>query len=151
MYATADEMQPAIAPAAGRGVQILGEVVYSDTAMVSADVDAIDITRHEVAHIVTRAASKGPFGVPGWMNEGISVHAQNEPLSGHAGALESAIRNDRVLSMLELNSPATGGVASTVGLYYGQSGAIVTFLIDDVRRAEVRRVDRHLPRGLNAR
>jgi hypothetical protein len=131
LYATATEMQPAIAPSGGRGVQILGEVVYSDTAMVSADVDALDITRHEIAHIVTRAASKGPFGVPGWMNEGISVHAQNEPLGGHSGSLEAAIRNDRVLSMSELSSPATGGVASTVALYYGQSGAIVTFLIDE--------------------
>jgi peptidase MA superfamily protein len=130
LYETADEMQPAIAPAAGRGVQILGEVVYSDTAMVSADVQTLDITRHELAHIVTRAASKGPFGVPDWMNEGISVYAQNEPLAGHAGSLEAAIRNDRVLSMVELGSPSAGGVASTVGLYYGQSGAIVTFLID---------------------
>jgi hypothetical protein len=130
LYETADEMQPAIAPAGGRGVQILGEVVYSDTAMVAADVQALDITRHELAHIVTRAATRGPFGVPGWMNEGIAVHAQNAPLSGHAGALDAAIRNDRLLSMSELSSPATGGVLSTVGLYYGQSGAIVSFLID---------------------
>jgi hypothetical protein len=136
LYETADEMQPAIAPAAGRGVQILGEVVYSDTAMVSADVQALDITRHEIAHIVTRAASRGPFGVPGWMNEGISVHAQNEPLPGHSGALEAAIRNDRLLSMVELGSPATGGVVSTVGLYYGQSGAIVTFLVDTYGEAQ---------------
>jgi hypothetical protein len=131
VYATADEMQPSIAPAGGRGVQILGEVVYSDTAMVSADVQTLEITRHELAHIVTRAASKGPFGVPDWMNEGISVYAQNQALPGHDSALEAAIRNDRVLSMVELSSPAAGGVASTVGLYYGQSGAIVTFLVEE--------------------
>jgi hypothetical protein len=29
-----------------------------------------------------------------------------------------------------LNSSATGGVASTVGLYYGQAGSIVGFLVD---------------------
>jgi hypothetical protein len=131
LYSTADEMQPAIAPTGGRGVQILGEVVYSDTAMVSADVQTLDITRHEIAHIVTREATKGPFGVAGWMNEGISVYAQRQPLAGHDASLQSAIRNDRVLTFAELNSSATGGVASTVGLYYGQSGSIIRFLVDE--------------------
>jgi len=131
LYETADEMQPAIAPGGvGRGVQVLGEVVYSDTAMVSADVATLDITRHEVAHIVTRQATKGPFDVPGWLNEGISVYAQSRPLAGHAEALQSAIDRDRVLSMRELNSSASGSTASTVGLYYGQAGSIVKYLVD---------------------
>ncbi len=130
VYETAEEMQPAIAPHGGPAGQILGEVVYSDTAMLSVDVQALDIVRHEVAHIVTRAASRGPFGVPLWLNEGIAVHSQNAPLPGHSGAVESAIRNDRLLSIAELSGPSTRGSASTVSLYYGQSGALVTFLID---------------------
>jgi hypothetical protein len=36
-----------------------------------------------------------------------------------------------VLTFAELNSSATGGVASTVGLYYGQSGSIIRFLVDE--------------------
>jgi hypothetical protein len=131
LYTTADEMQPAIAPGGpGRGVQILGEVVYSDTAMVSSDVATLDIVRHEVAHIVTRQATKGPFGIEGWLNEGISVYSQTKPLEGHADALQNAIDGDRVLSLKELNSSASGAVAGTVGLYYGQAGSIVKFLVD---------------------
>jgi hypothetical protein len=131
LYSTADEMQPAIAPdSPGRGVQVLGEVVYSDTAMVSADVATLDITRHEVAHIVTRQATKGPFGVPAWLNEGISVFSQSRPLEGHEAALQSAIRSDRVLSMRELTSSASGSVGETVGLYYGEAGSIVKYLVD---------------------
>ncbi len=131
LYTTADEMQPAIAQGGpGRGVQVLGEVVYSDTAMVSSDVDTLDIVRHEVAHIVTRQATKGPFGIAGWLNEGISVYSQTTPLAGHAEALQSAIDNDRVLSFKELNSSASGSVASTVGLYYGEAGSIVKFLVE---------------------
>lgn len=130
LYETAEEMAPAIVPVAGRGVQILGEVVYSDTAMVSVDEQPLDITRHEVAHIVTREATKGPFDIPGWLNEGISVASQREPLSGHADALAAAIRGDRVLSMAALSSRSSGGTAGTVGLYYGQSGSIVSYLID---------------------
>ncbi len=131
LYATADEMQPAIAPGqSGRGVQILGEVVYSDTAMVSSDVATLDIVRHEIAHIVTRQATKGPFGIAPWMNEGISVYAQSRLLENQAAALESAISGDRVLSYKELNSSASGSIAGTVGLYYGQAGSIVRFLVE---------------------
>jgi hypothetical protein len=130
LYETAQEMQPAIATGGvGRGVTILGEVVYSDTAMVSADVNTLDITRHEIAHIVTREATKGPFGIPDWMNEGISVYSQRQGLAGHDAALNSAIDRDAVLTMPELNSSASGGTSGTVGLYYGQSGSIVRYLI----------------------
>ena len=131
LYTTADEMQPAIAPGSGgRGVQVLGEVVYSDTAMVSADVATLDIARHEIAHIVTRQATKGPFEVPGWLNEGISVYSQSKPLEGHDSALQSAIAADDVLSMKQLSSSATGSVGETVGLYYGEAGSIVKFLVE---------------------
>ncbi len=131
LYTTADEMQPAIAPGGqGRGVQVLGEVVYSDTAMVSADVETLDITRHEVAHIVTGQATKGPFGLPAWLNEGISVFSQTRPLEGHQSALDAAIKSDNVLSMRQLSSSATGSVGETVGLYYGEAGSIVKYLVD---------------------
>lgn len=131
LYSTAEEMQPAIAPGGlGRGVQVLGEVVYSDTAMVSADVDTLVITRHEVTHIVTAQATKGPFPISSWLNEGISVYAQGQPLSGQGSALQSAISSDTVLSMNDLSSSATGSLGATVDLFYGESGAIVKYLID---------------------
>lgn len=131
LYATADEMQPAIAPGGtGRGLQVLGEVVYSDTAMVSADIATLEIVRHEVAHIVTEQATKGPFGIALWLNEGISVYSQSKLLQNQDSALQSAIRSDRVLSIKELNSSATGGVAATSGLFYGEGGSMVRFLVD---------------------
>lgn len=135
LYTTADEMQPAIAPGGqGKGVQVLGEVVYSDTAMVSADVATIDIVRHEVAHLVTKEATKGPFGIAAWMNEGISVFSQTKPLTGHDTSLQAAIRADHVLSIKELNSSSSGSSGSTVGLYYGQAGSMIKFLVDTYGR-----------------
>ncbi|HXK33731.1 MAG TPA: peptidase MA family metallohydrolase [Dehalococcoidia bacterium] len=131
LYETAEQMQPAIASGpTGRGVVILGEVVYSDTAMVSADTSVLDITRHEVAHIVTRAAARGPFDLPGWLVEGIAVHAQRNPLGGHDSALQRAIQTDSVLSPAQINSSSAGGSSSSVGIYYGQSGAMVTYLVE---------------------
>jgi hypothetical protein len=117
-------------------VTVLGEVLYSDTAMVSADTATLDITRHEIAHIVTREATRGPFDIPGWLNEGISVFMQNQPLPGHASALEAAIASDRVLTMPQLNSSSTGGSAGTVGLYYGQAGSIVRYLVETYGEAK---------------
>ena len=62
------------------------------------------------------------------------------PDAGHDSALDSAIRGDRVLTFKELNSSAAGGVASTVGLYYGQAGSIVRYLVEtygEVKFAEL--------------
>src|SRR5205823_7788709 len=98
-------MQPAIAPGGGiRGAVILGEVVYSDTAMVSVDNAPLDVARHEVAHVVTGVATKGPFGIALWLNEGTSVFSQSHILESEQSALDDAIARDRVLSMKELNS-----------------------------------------------
>lgn len=136
LYETAQEMQPAIVSGGGQGVTVLGEVLYSDTAMVSADTSTLDITRHEIAHIVTREATRGPFDIPGWLNEGISVFVQNEPLPGHASALDAAIAGDRVLTMPQLNSSATGSSGGTVGVYYGQAGSIVRYLVETYGEAQ---------------
>jgi hypothetical protein len=130
LYRSAAEMQPAIASSSGGGVRVLGEVAYSDTAMVSADTETLDIARHEIAHIVTREAVKGPFNIPLWLSEGISVFAQTGPIAGEGDALDSAIATDRVLSLAELQSSASRGLASSVSLFYGQSGAIVAYLVD---------------------
>jgi hypothetical protein len=135
VYTTAGEMQPSIAPGGSApGVVILGEVVYSDTAMVSEDVETLDIVRHEVAHIVTAQATKGPYGIASWLNEGISVYSQTQVLSSHASALASAIKANRVLSMTQLNSSSTGSASDTVSLFYGEAGSIVKFLVDTYGR-----------------
>lgn len=130
-YASAEEMQPAILPTGTDGVVTLGEVVYSDTAMVSADLVPLDIARHEVAHIVIRQATKGPFSIPDWLNEGTAVLAQSEPFSGQQQALERAIRRDEVFSIHSLSSASAGGTAGKVDLFYGQSWSTVSFLVDN--------------------
>ena len=107
-YATAADMQAAIISTSGAGVVTRGEVVYSDTAMVSADSAAGDITRHEVAHIVVRQALRGPFGVPDWLNEGTAVFAQNQPLGDQRSALEAAIRSGNVFSVRSISSASAG-------------------------------------------
>lgn len=129
-YASAQEMQSAIIAEDREGVVTLGEVVYSDTAMVSADSAPEEIARHEIAHIVVREAVQGPFGVPDWLNEGTAVFAQTQPLDGQRRALEQAIQSGQVLSVRSLSSASSGSLASRVFLFYGQSWSLVKFLVD---------------------
>ena len=128
-YASAQEMQPAIITDAVEGVITLGEVVYSDAAMVSADAAPLDITRHEIAHIVIREATRGPYSIPDWLNEGTAVYAQTEPLSDQRAALERAIETNDVFSVRTVSSASSGSVGSRVSLFYGQSWSLVDFLI----------------------
>jgi hypothetical protein len=130
LYESAQEMQQAIISDNDEGVVTLGEVVYSDTAMVAANAAPLDITKHEIAHIVIREAVGGAFGVPDWLNEGTAVFAQSEPLPNQRQALESAIESGEVLSVRSMTSASSGAVADKVSLFYGQSWALVDFLIE---------------------
>ncbi|MCH8950283.1 MAG: hypothetical protein IIB87_07900, partial [Chloroflexi bacterium] len=146
-YASAADMQAAIISTSGPGVVTRGEVVYSDTAMVSADSAAGDITRHEVAHIVVREAVRGPFGVPDWLNEGTAVFAQNQPLGDQRSALEAAIRNGNVFSVRSISSASAGALSSNVSLFYGQSWSLVQYLIDTYGEAQFAQLFRAFKEG----
>ncbi len=132
VYTTADDLQPAVAARRGRGpdssVRTLGEVGASDTALVSRDVDFLNIVRHELAHIVTGQATRNHIAFPGWINEGISTYAQRDLLPDEESALQIAIRRDALLPITSLTGSAQGA-AATVSLFYGQSGAIIAFMI----------------------
>lgn len=131
-YETADAMQPAIVANNAPGVITLGEVVYSDTAMVSQDYSPQDIARHEVAHIVQRAAMAGAYvhNEPDWLNEGTAVHAQTQPLQDQRAAIDAAIRTGDVISVRSMSSASSGASSATVNLFYGEAWSLVKFLID---------------------
>ena len=82
--------------APGEGLITLGEVFFSDTAVVRADEEPEDVLRHELAHIVVRQAVKGPFGdLPAWLNEGTAVYAQSEPTADEKQALDFGHQEQR--------------------------------------------------------
>jgi len=135
LYDSAEDMQPVLL--AGQlspetGVITLGEVVVSDTAVAANDALAPDILRHELSHIVMRRAVRGPFSnLPAWLEEGVAVYGQSQPLAEMTSALEAAIKSDRVLSIRSLSSASVGERNGNVSLFYGQSHSIVRFLIDE--------------------
>lgn len=134
VYQSAREMQPAIASKRGSGpnssVATLGEVSASDTALVSRDTDFLNIVRHEVTHIVTRAATQGSLGdLPIWINEGLSTYAQKELLPGEATALDLAIKRNQALPLVSLGASARGS-AGQVSIFYAQAGSVVSYMVD---------------------
>jgi hypothetical protein len=135
LYDSTEDMQPVLL--AGQlspetGVITLGEVVVSDTAVAANDALAPDIIRHELSHIVMRSAVKGPFSnLPAWLEEGVAVYGQSQPLAEMTSALEAAIKSDRVFSIRSLSSASVGESSGNVSLFYGQSYSIVRFLIDE--------------------
>ena len=142
LYESAEDMQPVLL--AGQlspegGVITLGEVVVSDTAVAANDAFAPDILRHELSHIVMRRAVRGPFGsLPAWLQEGVAVYGQSQPLAEMTSALEAAIKSNRVFSIRSLSSASVGESNGNVSLFYGQSYSIVRFLIDEYGEAKFR-------------
>lgn len=127
-YASAQDLAPAILPSLAEGVVTAGEVVYSDTAMVSGG-GATEVARHEIAHIVVRQAVGAVYDVPDWLNEGLAVYAQSSPFSDQEQALARAIESGDVLSVRSLSSASSGATADRVSLFYGQSYSLVDFLL----------------------
>lgn len=85
-----------------------------------------DTVRHELTHLVTAQAVKGGYEglLPLWLNEGTSVYAQADP-GGFGRAIQQAIDDNSVVPIQVLES--SRGI--DVGLFYGESWALVRFLV----------------------
>jgi hypothetical protein len=134
VYQTATEMAPAVASRRGAGpndsVRTLGEVGADDTALISRDTDFLNIVRHELTHVVTNHATAHHLAdLPTWINEGLSVYAQNNLLPSEEAAFELAIRRDAVLPITSLGAAARGS-AGDVSVFYAESGSIIAFMVD---------------------
>ncbi len=130
IYDSTDDMRPALqrrSETFESQITTAGVRVSSDTVLVLGNV-SFSTLRHELAHVVTAIAGEGPFGdLPAWLDEGTAVYAQGDP-EGFADAVERAIDRGNVLSVRSLTSYQ--GDPDKVGLFYGQSWSLVSFLID---------------------
>ena len=91
--------------------------------------DRSDTLRHEFTHILVEAAGEGGLGrVPAWLNEGTAVYSQTEPGDSFENPFELAAITDRLIPFTTMT--AGNNNPSQVGLFYGQSYAMVDFLIE---------------------
>lgn len=137
LFADEAEMDPA---RQGRGGTFDAAVTTCGTKLTSDIVfvipvscgtrDITDTLRHEFAHIITEAAGEGALGrLPSWLDEGTAVIAQSEPGDNFIGAFETAVRGDRLIPFAQMGAPSND--PGQVNLFYGQSWAMASFLVEE--------------------
>jgi len=140
VYADPGDMREALVPrseAFDRQVITAGERVAKDTVLV-AGTRSFDTLRHELAHVVTAVAGEGPFGgLPAWLDEGTAVYAQEEA-GAFRRAFEEAVAEDRLLPLPSISTYP--GDPRLVNLFYGQSWALVSYLIEAYGREKFARL-----------
>ncbi|MDP1956998.1 MAG: peptidase MA family metallohydrolase, partial [Rhodocyclaceae bacterium] len=66
--------------------------------------------------------------LPSWIDEGTAVYAQTVPGSNYVNAFTAAARGNRLIPFSQMGTPSND--AGRVNLFYGQSYAMVQYLID---------------------
>jgi hypothetical protein len=92
----------------------------------------LDATTHEMTHLVIHQATDNPYGdLPRWLDEGIAVYNENQDeLDDDFRAIfERAVKDDNLMTLRSLSSPFPADPMQA-NLAYGQSGAVVKFIID---------------------
>ena len=135
MFADEAESSPARPGSGGRfdaAVTTCGTKVTNDIVLVipiaCGSPDRTDTLRHEFGHILNETAGEGSLAkLPAWIDEGMAVYAQSSP-GDYRQVFDQAVQAKRILPFTQMSTPASN--PSQVGLFYGQSWAMVSYLIE---------------------
>lgn len=127
-----DLARPGVGGSFDAAVTTCGTKVTNDIVLIipvaCGSPDRTDTLRHEFGHILNETAGEGSLGkLPAWLDEGAAVYAQSSP-GDYESAFASAARSNRLIPFSQMVTPATD--ANLVGVFYGQSWAMVEFLIE---------------------
>lgn len=87
---------------------------------------------HEMTHLVIHQATDNPFsGLPRWLDEGIAVYNENQEEldQDFKPVFDRAVANNELMTLRTLSSPFPADPLQA-NLAYGQSGAVVKFIVD---------------------
>lgn len=87
---------------------------------------------HEMTHLVIHQATDNPFsGLPRWLDEGIAVYNENqEELDDDFKPIfDRAVAGNQLMTLRTLSSPFPADPLQA-NLAYGQSGAVVKYIVD---------------------
>lgn len=86
------------------------------------------ISSHEFTHLMVDKASGNHGGlIPSWLNEGLAEYGNLDPGVEYDQALQAALRENRILSIAQLQSRQ--GTAIEAILLYGEGRSIVKFML----------------------
>lgn len=89
-------------------------------------------TTHEMSHLVIHQATDNPYrGLPRWLDEGIAVYNEDteQLVSDFAPIFDEAVDRNQLMTLRTLSSPFPADPLEA-NLAYGQSGAVVKYIID---------------------
>jgi hypothetical protein len=85
---------------------------------------------HELTHWAIHQITFNNYGadLPTWLDEGLATYGEGKLNPDYQSALNSAIKDNRLISVQSLSSPFSA-VSEEALISYGESNSIVTFLI----------------------
>jgi len=112
--------------------------------LIAAPPGSLDFARrtvpHELSHVVVYQATRNPYGrLPTWLDEGLAMLAEGDLQPAFARALQTAIREDRLISAWALSSsfPTDPRQAE---LSYAESYSLVRFVVSRYGQAGLSRL-----------
>lgn len=87
---------------------------------------------HEMSHLVIHQATDNPYrGLPRWLDEGIAVYNEDpeQLVDDFKPIFDQAVQTNQLMTLRTLSSPFPSD-PMLANVAYGQSGAVVKFIID---------------------
>lgn len=115
-----------------------GGVAYTEFGVVVLGINprqldwGLNAMTHEMSHLVIHQATDNPFaGLPRWLDEGIAVYNENrdELDEDFRPIFDRAVKSDTLMTLRTLSSPFSADPLAA-NLAYGQSGAVVKFIVE---------------------
>ncbi|MEN9933660.1 MAG: hypothetical protein RLZZ387_239 [Chloroflexota bacterium] len=139
IYGDSEAMREAVLHDPGRA----GGVAYAEHSIVAIGInpEEIDWGRRTIAHAITHVlVGYRTFScvgmVPTWLNEGLAVYSEGGPDPEEARRFESAVEEDRLVSVHALSAGFSQD-PEEVGVSYTQSYNLVRFLIERHGREKI--------------
>jgi Peptidase MA superfamily len=147
IYGNRQEFLTALAPGnqewAGGTIDETFNVVLINADSSSLDY-ALEAMPHELTHLVTHAAVKGPYSglaLPLWMDEGLAVYHEYTPPKDarFAASLQRAIQTDSLFRLRTISERFPSD-PTQADLAYGESFSVVAFMIKTYGRDKMKQI-----------
>lgn len=120
---------------------------YGILLMLGGGNDADGIASHEMTHaLVHEAVKEFSQNVPSWLNEGLAEYGNINPGALFDQVLSQAIAARQLMPLRGMQAPP--GTAQQIFLFYGQSRAVVKFLVDTYGADKLRALFAQFNKGL---
>ena len=143
IYASAQDLQGAhlFAPQWEGGVNFTGYNVIAIGVHTSQLEWGRRAVAHELTHWIVNQITFNSYGagLPVWLEEGLATYGEGELSFDYQYALDSAIKNNKLISVRSLSSPFSA-LSEEAYISYGESNSIVTFLIENYGKDNMKKL-----------